>query len=92
MRSGSRVKFSEGRLTRGDGSNGGEVGGEGAKPRGEVRGGVGQWGQRVVVVVAREVGPRNGHKPLRRRHRRRGRAAANGGSVGTGEREGGGGT
>lgn len=86
------MKFSEGRLTRGDGSNGGEVGGEGAKPRGEVRGGVGQWGQRVVVVVAREVGPRNGHKPLRRRHRRRGRAAANGGSVGTGEREGGGGT
>lgn len=72
MRSGLRVKFSEGGLTWGDGSNSGEVGGEGAEPGGEVRGGVGQRGQRVLVVVAREVGPRNGHKPLRRRHRRRG--------------------
>jgi hypothetical protein len=66
------VKFSEDGLTWGDGSNGSEVGGESTEPGGEVRSGVGQRGQRVLVVVAREVGPRNRHKPFGHRHRRRG--------------------
>jgi len=78
-------------LIGGDGSDGGEVGGEGAQPGGEVSGGIGQRGQRVLVVVAREVGPCDRHEPLRRRHRRRGGragrlAAANGGGRWRGEK------
>jgi hypothetical protein len=47
---------------------GGEVGGEGAEAGGEVGGSVGERSQRILVVVAREVGPRDGHQTLRVSH------------------------